>query len=136
MTVLNNSEPAPSREAIKEFEEKLGFPLPVSFREFLLRNNGGTPPRDCCIWTDDARDICLYVQYFFPIADKKPNLESEMAAFPMKLSKNLLPICLEGSGSYLLLDLSSGSILLWDYETDEIAQLASNIDDFLSACDG
>jgi hypothetical protein len=30
-------------DKIKEFEEKIGSPLPEAYREFLLKHNGGEP---------------------------------------------------------------------------------------------
>lgn len=131
MTLLLNSEPPPTLEAISSFEAKIGRTIPPTFVAFLMRNNGGTPSEDNSIWRDSRRDISLYLQYFFPLSDSKPNLATEFAVFPGNRPESYMPICLEGGGSYVLLDLDTGAIFLWDADTEEILPLATSVDQFI-----
>jgi hypothetical protein len=134
MITLQGSNPPPSPDEIAAFEGAIGLSLPPSYREFLKRNNGGMPPAEHCIWRDAERGLPVYVQYFFPLADTESNLLKESSTFPAELESYLLPICLEGSGSYLLLDLRTGAVLLWDADFGEIHPMTRSVDALLEAC--
>ncbi len=126
---LTNPNAALEASAFTSVESALGHNFPDSYCDFMLRKNGGMPPDEHCIFDDASRDISIYVQYFFPLEELSLD-----GICPMPLDRNFLPIALEGGGSYILLDLPTGEIHLWDYETEQILKLGESIDGFLCAC--
>jgi hypothetical protein len=120
------------------FEAELGAPLPRPYREFLQANNGGFPASNFAIWTNGSDR--LFVQYFFPLSSSATeSLQQNLTSFPINLShRRLLPIAVEGGGSYFLLNLDDGSVVLWDRDPEspeaEFRQLSSDFSAFLNAC--
>ena len=138
--MITDNEELPKEQDIEELEKSLGYRLPAPYREYLLKYNGGIPVDEKKFWRDEARGIGLYLQHAFELVDDEPNLLSQREEFPDdRLPDYLLPICLDGGGSYVLLNLKSGEVLLWDYEThmDEEPQvLARDFDAFIAGCTG
>lgn len=138
--MITENEELPAERDIERLEEVLGYKLPVQYREYLLKYNGGIPVDKKKFWRDEARGIGLYLQHAFELVEEEPNLLSQRKRFPdERLPDYMLPICLDGGGSYVLLNLRTGEVLLWDYEThleEEPQVLAADLDAFIAGCTG
>ena len=129
---MMNSGPVLLQEDLEMLESRVGMPLPEEYVEFLKRSNGGSPEEDEAIWDGRLGEDALYLQYFLPVTKDTPNVSSALEAFPVKLAEELIPVCLLGGGSYLLLNLADGSVCLWDYDSDEVTRIAGSLSEFFS----
>jgi len=146
--VLESRGPEASESDITKFEAQLGFRLPLDYREFLLRYNGGDPVVGVVYGRDDDPDVPYQsgdaVRYFL----KLPTAAGEVsdyeqlrptAEIPCELPRNILPIAEDSGGNLFVLELGKGAgrIRFWDHESsdepiDQHRILADSFGDFLT----
>jgi len=116
-------------EYILDAEEKLGAILPMTYKQIMKQNNGGTIYLDEDDWE------------LFPIEDKldkkrisrtcnhivhETNIAKEWANFPTQS----LAIASDGCGNLLILKQEDNKYLnevyIWDHETFELKQVAND----------
>jgi hypothetical protein len=157
MVTINGSRPAgPASESLlAEFEKRIGHPLSVEYREFLLRHNGGTPEPNGFSFSLDGVPQEASVMCFFPLRDlsleKVDDSYEGLKTWPLhsawadlqhdlehlyddESSDRLLPIGTDGSGNYLALVLDGserGRVVFFDHETAERVWLADDFGRFL-----
>ncbi|WDE09010.1 SMI1/KNR4 family protein [Thalassomonas viridans] len=107
------------------FEKKIGFELPFSFRNFLLKFNGAEPETNI-FNIESANDSG--VNGFIPLNEilkEAKNLDC--------IDKTILPIAWAEGGNYVVLDTRDGIVYFWDHEVpSEEHKLANDIDLFLN----
>lgn len=128
---------------ISSFESQFGVTLPVQYREFLQRTNGGQPTPSTfeipnC---DDSAKVDLF--YGIGSVGDPGDLGTEYEQVREELPAGFLPIARDPGGNYVLLCTTaeqSGEIYYWDAnhffeQSDESADtywVAKNFDDFLA----
>ena len=85
--------------------------LPETYREFILKVNGGIP-KETLLRTPAGVDVDVSI--ILPVTEGK--IEETTLLFPDCLSRGLLPVALGGGGDCVFLDLNSGQIFFWDHE--------------------
>lgn len=104
--LLKNSAQA-SLSDIAEFERRVDLQLPEDYRRFLAANNGGK----CCsggLFREAATGESISrVNILLGLRDE-PNysLEEALSIMKERMPPDLLPICYDSGGNYLLLDCS------------------------------
>jgi hypothetical protein len=108
---------------ISKFEEKYNLKLPLEYKEFLLKSNGGKPcPRK---FTSTDHKIISRVMMFFPLTNAIPyNLAFyyETYGIGKMIPENLLPIGEDPIKNLVCLSLdkkSFGAILYWNKDDEE-----------------
>ena len=144
---------------ISAFETHIGHKLPIEYRQFLLKHNGGHPEPDAFplnAGNGDEEDI---VMCFFSMRDLKlgrvsvENLE-ELRTWPLHcawddlqsdlenlhteagIEEPLLPIGTDGSSNYFCIVLEgerAGAVIFLDHETGETPSLSENFVVFLGS---
>jgi hypothetical protein len=146
--VLESRGPEASESDIARFESQLGYKLPLDYREFLLRYNGGDPVVGVVNGRDDDPDVPYQsgdaVRYFFKLPTAAGDVDEyerllPPAEIPSELPRDVLPIAEDSGGNLFILELGKGAgrIRFWDHESfDEPLEqhriLADSFGDFLT----
>lgn len=140
--------PATNEAAIRALEAQIGYPLPSSYRDFLLRFNGGEPTNTLFETSGDQPYAGSSIRYFFSICEQSTfSLAHKYAVYSSagRIDKRMLPIAGDSGGNLVLLALagsSQGQVFFWDHDLEGLVEpsdspehLAHLADSFLSFCD-
>jgi hypothetical protein len=143
MVTIENPGPRILEADIRDFERRIGEPLPEEYRRFLLEFNGGAPSPDT-IDIEGLPGSSVDVQVFFGIgrAVTSSGIEWNMATLAARLKEGLLPIACDSGGSVFCLSLKGckrGTVFYCDLESafadfdsePSLYPVASSFDEFL-----
>lgn len=107
-------------EQVQRLEQQLGGSLPRSYRDFLLKYNGGRPCPDT-VDVDHAPGTPTDLQLFFGLgaAIESSDLAWNKRVFAERLPERLLPIACDSGGNLFCISLSSedtGAVFYVDLE--------------------
>jgi SMI1 / KNR4 family (SUKH-1) len=119
MSMLINSVNAPTTDsAISLFELTLGAKLPASYRQFLIRTNGGRPAQTSFQLMGYPSTEAWSVGAFFGIGTLHPTNELSYAfdLYGAAIPAGLVLIAGDDMGNYVCLDLRRGGdqVAFWD----------------------
>jgi cell wall assembly regulator SMI1 len=130
---------------VLSLEHKLGLSLPVEYKNFLLRHNGGRPtPRAFPIVGLELNPFGT-IQVFFGIDDPIEccNIDWNYKEHNGRIPPNLLPIACDDGSDLVCLALAgadAGAVFFWDGydESDDLGYsnlylLADSFDEFIKA---
>jgi hypothetical protein len=110
---------------LKEFEKTYDRVIPVPYRKFLLKYNGGRPdPSEFKMRGPRGRgDQVGEVKRFFGInvPEKTLDLGYALETFRERLPKNLFPVARDPGGNLIGITTegdAAGQILFWDHERE------------------
>jgi hypothetical protein len=156
-TIVNPrpSGPTTARQ-LAELEKYIGHKLPLAYRKFLLRNNGGYPDPDAFSLRTGRVEREHIVMCFFPMRKlalgevqveqpqdllKWPlhcawaDLQSDLKAlYKKELDPPLLPIGTDGLSNYIAIVLTgnrTGAVVFLDHKTAKASALAPGLREFL-----
>ncbi|MEW9701489.1 SMI1/KNR4 family protein [Paenibacillus sp. SI8] len=120
--IIENSFPAITSDHLDAVEKRYGIKLPEDYKQFLLKQNGGSPSISK-FSTKDGK-VTSFSMNFLPLIDKGPSLVANYLVFNRdgKLPSNIIAIgedpiknlvCISVDGS------DRGSIYYWDFLHDE-----------------
>ncbi len=118
--------------SIDEFERKVGFKFPQSFRELVIANNAGYPNK-AVFDTDIVAEGCIQNLYSF-------NREDEINIFDFydwgaedfeELGWKYIEFASSDGGDPIAFDPRTGHIIYIDHETLNVKQVAETFDEFL-----
>lgn len=147
MTELHLDHPDTLPEHIlKVLELYWGFGLPMEYRSFLLKHNGGEPVEDIFNFKDD-KENGSDVRFFLGIyPDEHRNLLEYLKTYNGRIPKNLFPIAYDSCGNLICISTMGsdrGKIYFWDhemeaYEVEEpdysnLTLIADSFDEFLNS---
>jgi SMI1/KNR4 family protein SUKH-1 len=129
-------------EDVATFERKHKLTLPSSYRQFLLRTNGGRPERDLFSieGLEGAPEGRIHV--FFALNDTMEScrLDWNLRAFAGRIPSHLLPIATTEGADQVCLSLRGkhgGAVFYWDGYAqpgeDNLYFLASDFDRFVAS---
>ncbi len=138
------TKPPVSEEKVRQFELKIGAPLPDDYRRFLLKHNGGRPKTEIFDFPD-GKDSSG-VNMFYPLDPKDTNaLEAKLEVFQERIPKEFIAFGGDPFGNQLVIGTAGeerGKIYFWDreMEADEGEEpdmsnmdfLANSFEDFLA----
>ncbi|MGL4426185.1 MAG: SMI1/KNR4 family protein [Alphaproteobacteria bacterium] len=105
---------------LRAIEQFWGFQLPKSYREFIIRKNGGVPLRKIFDFKDKTDGSCL-VDFFGFVKDFCTNLLLKRVYAGDRVPENTLPIAADVYGNLILLSVKGpdrGKIYFWDHEME------------------
>lgn len=107
-----------SESDVTDFETQLGISLPIDYREFLIKTNGGIPFPHKIEFSVENRPDTTSVEYFYGLLseDSSQSLKWACGVFDDLLAKKLLPIAGDAFGNKIVLCLSDGTVWFWDHE--------------------
>lgn len=122
-----------SREEIARFEARRKVRLPVEYKEFLLKSNGGMP-------TPDIFDIPGFhgqgsdVLAFYGIHDgpEHRRFERALEVYDERIPADLIPIAIDSFGNQICIGWKGkrrGKIYFWDHE-DELDENGLFVQDY------
>lgn len=119
-------------EKITDIERQNEIILPVQYKNFLHRYNGGYTPKT----KFKAGEISSDLQGFFGVGNVKLSLDDvELGDF---LEKNIFPIACDSFGNYIVIGLSNddaGKIYFCDHEKGNKAEyITENLKKFIACC--
>jgi len=159
MATIVNSRPSGSTNArqIAELEKHIGHRLPLAYRKFLLRYNGGYPDPDAFFVRTRSDEREHTVMCFFPMRKlalgqvqveepeellKWPvhcawdDLQSDLKkVYKKKLYPPLLPIGTDGLSNYIAIVLAghrTGAVVFLEHKTAKASALAPWLPEFLN----
>jgi hypothetical protein len=116
-----------AREALTEqdilkVEFNLNSDLPISYKNFLLNQNGGHPQPDSFPIQDKSWDDYGQIDYFLCIDENDTyNLSSWVNRYQKRLPFGLIPIAVDPGGNLVCLAISGNEtekVFLWDHENE------------------
>jgi hypothetical protein len=124
--------------AVQVFEGFLGVGLPVSYAEFLKKNDGDPPDKGRFEIPGEGDDV---IQYFFPLISKNKTLTLpyKIKIFDGRIPDGMLPIGSDPGGNLILMCLKGKNrekIYFWDHEKENgnetmLIELAKDFSSFL-----
>jgi hypothetical protein len=111
--------PALKREDVRHLEREFDCKLPASYRDFLLKSNGGRPLN----WVvDRAPAGDFVVERFFALdGDVEDTLLGALDLYAPRIPKGLLPVARDPFGNLILLAIAGPSlerVFHWDHERE------------------
>lgn len=97
---------------VENFEEKIGYKLPLEYRNFLLECNGEGLNNKTVYITDLHSDIII--QNFFGIEIPNNDIYEWLKELKDDIKDKFLPIASDPGGNFLLLDIEIGKVYYWD----------------------
>lgn len=131
---------------LSTIEQYLGSVLPSSYREFILKHNGGEPKEKFFFYKNDPSDGSLIDFFFGFVPDKHQNILLYLRNYSERIPPNMLPIASDPGGNLVCLSLKGpdrGKVYFWDHEmeadTDQgevpdysnLTLIADSFDDFI-----
>ena len=119
---IENSTAPITEQDLAAVESRIGRAIPASYREFLLRHNGGRPeqPSEFSMRDQSGRDQVGTVDRFLGInADEFFNLESYLKTYADRIPPSFFPIAYDPGGNLIVISTegdSAGAVFFWDHE--------------------
>jgi len=109
---------------INDLERYLGRRLPIAYKQFLLRYNGGRPTPEYFPIHGMPQNDFGAIHLFFGIDRKieSSNIRWNADVMTDRLPSEYLPIACDNSGDLLCLALdgpSAGEVVFWDYYNEQ-----------------
>lgn len=119
-------------DKVEDLEKRCEIILPIQYKKFLYKYNGGYTPRTYF----KIRRIDSDLEGFFGIGDV--DLSIEEVQLEEWLEKSFFPIACDSFGNYVVIGLgndNSGKIYFCDHEKGFKAEyMAENLQDFIKCC--
>lgn len=111
-----------STKRLKNFEEKHILRLPVDYRCFLLKNNGGYIENGNFLINDFQGEDRIEVFHGLDLKQRFSNIEYLIETYSDRFNVKVLPIGHDGGGNFICLDVNEGQnygkVYFYDNEVD------------------
>lgn len=134
-------------DQVNDFESRLGVTLPIDYKDFLLKYNGGYPRPNAFTFIDNFNKTSnSIVDFFHAIYEGygEGNLEIDYDYFKSakRIPPNVLPIAGDPFGNLICLSIEGedkGKVYFWDHETEpqnasyeNLSLIAGSFADFIN----
>ena len=137
MAILQTVEGGPQLRMsdIETLERRLGISLPRTYRDFLVRGNGGRPERDLFAVLGCTANPVARIHLFFGINDPidSCNVTWNVEVLRERLPKELIPIATTEGADKICLASDTGAIVYWDGYSNELFPVARSFDAFVDS---
>ncbi|MBN9565604.1 MAG: SMI1/KNR4 family protein [Alphaproteobacteria bacterium] len=110
-----------NENVLEALEQVWEFKLPSSYRDFLLRYNGGIPVNDTFYFKKDPSSGSI-VQLFLGVTpEKHANLLGHLRTYQGRILDTMFPIAYDPSGNLILLVVKGPDrekVFFWDHELE------------------
>ena len=114
--------------ALSEMSSKYQVTIPDDLKDFLKVANAATPSKTRFMLKVDEK-VLGAVLSFNP---NEKEADSFASAMNVGFEKNIVPFGIDPFGNYICYNTDNGSILFFDHEEDNLAEIASTLEDFLN----
>jgi hypothetical protein len=111
---------------IEQLESQIEKPLPIDYKTFLLKYNGGCPTPNAFPIEGLANNPFGTIQVFFRVGGhiESSNIDWNCEVYNGRLPDNLLPIACDDGGDLICISIygkDAGAVVFWDahQETNE-----------------
>lgn len=119
---------------IYNFENRLKIKLPVEYKQFLLRYNGGYPILVNFDYLIGNEKECSTISYFLSISTRENvSLFHFIQNYQNLFSNNLIPIAIDIYNNLILLQFLNNEVYYWNCENDNIGLIATTFNKFLKS---
>jgi hypothetical protein len=112
-----------------DFEIILNKQLPLEYKSFLKKNNGGRPNLN--IFKTSNSEYETDIQFFFGITKGIYDLRGNYERLKNKIPKKFIAIAIDSGGNFILLDLEKEAIYYFDHEIEDTFLIANTFNDFI-----
>lgn len=123
------------------FEERIGTKLPSDYREFILKNNGGSPIAENLKGLDDE-DYMVDHFYGFHMNYKVYDLHNAYTTYSDRIPPQFIPVGCDPGGNQFCLGIGGdhrGKVYFWEHEeehtpptTANMSLVANNFSEFIT----
>ena len=146
MAKFFDTERSVSGAEIKEVEERLKFTLPSSYKEHLLKYNGGRCKPNEFFFEENGKETSSGIDWILSIYHGEDRFERYFEILKIdskRLPDSFFPFADDGLGNFICMDSSTEIIYFWDHEIevdysnysddvrDNLLFVASNLKEFL-----
>ena len=150
---IQNSGEQLNNAALSKFEKQLNIRLPQDYKDFMLKNNGGTPEKD---WAFNFVDLMTntttssVIQSFFVIYEEETHEDNDLRKSYRILQEegeipvDILPIADDPGGNLICMCISEknyGRVFFGDHELEDpktgyilMNMIADSFSDFIDNC--
>ncbi|HMY18667.1 MAG TPA: SMI1/KNR4 family protein [Polyangium sp.] len=122
-----------SREAITEFEARWEVVLPLEYKQFLLKSNGGRPTATCfAIPGFHGQGSMMNSFYGIHHGAEHHQLDLAVKSYGERIPADLIPIAADAGGNEICIGWKgkrAGKIYFWDHE-DELDENGDFVQDY------
>ena len=115
---------------IVAFEKEIGYKLPKFYRAFLLMHNGGVPNPNIFKTKDDKYESDVRALFSLNINQDAFNLKHHYNLLQDRLHKSSLAIGYTSTGDFIILKLTSGQVLFFDHEIENLFLISYSFNTF------
>ncbi|MCG8333544.1 MAG: SMI1/KNR4 family protein [Proteobacteria bacterium] len=142
MTIIKDSNEGISEDIVTKFEHKWNVKLPIEYKRFLIKYNGGYPSPDAFA-IKEIEDESTVDKFLSLESGPHSNLDSYVNTYIGRIPKDLLPIAHDPGGNLICIGIKGenfGIIYFWDHEFESddndpdysnVHFVANNFDEFL-----
>ena len=133
-----NQEESIFDQDIQELENLLGFKLTQSYREHILRYNGGRCKPNVYSFIENGESTESDLKVFFSLPNELREYIMDYKINNSRIPESFLPIAEDSGGNLICISCKGkdiGKIFFWDHELegeDNVHFIADNFDDFLN----
>lgn len=117
---------------VTSFEQLIGYKLPVDYRDFLLRHNGGVPHPNIFKTRNKKYESDVQSLYGLGSLPSHCSLEHHYPLLKDRLPKSYLAIGNDSLGNFFLLDLKKSTIKFFDHEIERAYLIDTSFSAFLN----
>ena len=113
--------PKLTEDSINNFEKKIGYKLPVAYKDFLLQYNGGKPRPDTYDVPGWQHGYSIVNDFNGILPGEYNDIEDNIGLLRGRLPTGFIPIADDPGGNALLLSLAgitASKVYFWDHENE------------------
>lgn len=108
-------------------EKSRDITIPDNLKKLIIAENGASPKRYCFMLGNNEKMFGAVLSF------NKDDIDTVYTALEVVEDRNLLPFGIDPFGNYICLNLDSGEVEFYDYETEKVESTGNKLDAFLES---
>ncbi|EAB5656919.1 SMI1/KNR4 family protein, partial [Salmonella enterica subsp. enterica] len=119
INIIYSKKPA-TLEDISDFEREIKGVLPIDYKNFLMKHNGGQPQPDSFKFFSDRNDASSVDRFLSLGKEKNSNLLKYYNNYKDRIPSGFIPIAHDAGGNLIIMGLkdNENKIYFWDHEIE------------------